>query len=448
VIQVNLRKQIYFALLSLRGQPLGACYNRFVREAQQGIPADTTRQALTRLLAHCRQSVPYYAEVMRDLGDSFYDDPEEYLQQMPVLSRDTLRSRFADLKSSDLPRRRWRVDGTSGSTGEAAQFIQDREFDTQAIALTLLYSRLVGRDVGESEIYLWGSMPDILHGSEGWRARLRNLLTNSTLLNTFRMDSGQMRRYIALLNDRRPKLIISYADAVYELAKLAEREGLAVAPQAAIMTSAGTLYPFMRETIERVFQCKVYNRYGSREMGNIACERPGFEGLWVAPWANYVEIVDGEGRRVPDGEEGEILVTSLINRAMPLVRYRIGDRGVLAPTKDHSRTGEQVLQAVLGRTSDVLRTADGALVNATYFMYLLFHRTWVARFQVVQRDLSSIVFRIVSVGPNHPQAELDEITALTKRVMGDGCRVSFEFVDEITPTASGKYRYIICEVSG
>jgi phenylacetate-coenzyme A ligase PaaK-like adenylate-forming protein len=79
-----------------------------------------------------------------------------------------------------------------------------------------------------------------------------------------------------------------------------------------VMTSAGTLYAFMREKIEEVFRCR-YSNYGS--VSAIACEHPRKRGLWVAPWGCHVEIVDD---RQPSSsrEEGDILITSLANFAM------------------------------------------------------------------------------------------------------------------------------------
>jgi phenylacetate-CoA ligase len=290
-------------------------------------------------------------------------------------------------------------------------------------------------------------MRDIVGGSEGWRARFANRLTNTTILNAFLMTPDRMREYIAFLNIKRPKLIVAYVDSLYELARFAERQGLPVLPQDVVITSAGTLYPFMREKIEEVFQCSVFNRYGSREVGDIACERSECKGLWVGPWGNYIEIVDGKGNRVPDGSEGEILVTSLTNFAMPVVRYRIGDCGALSSRKGSDRCYGQVLEGVLGRTDDMFRAENGALIHGGYFMVMLFFRDWIRKYQVVQKSFSNIVFRIVRSESDYQQAELDEIVAKTKQVMGGDCEVTFEFVNEILPSGSGKYRYIISEIS-
>jgi phenylacetate-CoA ligase len=418
-----------------------------LRENRDGIPPDTTSRLLAELLTHCRRLVPYYAELMGGAGESYEEDPEGYLTRLPVLTKEIMRARLDDLKSSDLGRRKWYFNTSGGSTGEPAKFIQDSEFSARAGAVKLLFSKLVGRKIGEPEIELWGSGRDITKAHETLRSRLLLRLSNTTILDAFVMTPAEMRQYIAVLNRMRPKLIVAYADAIYELARFAERESLKVEPQAAVIASAGVLHPFMRETIEKVFRTTVYNRYGSREVGDIACERPGHRGLWVAPWGNYVEIIDDKGGRVPDGEEGDIAITSLTNYAMPLVRYRIGDRGVLAPRQSAGRPPYgQVLEAISGRSGDMFRGNDGRLIHGAYFMTVLWFRDWIRQYQVIQKTPLRVVFRIVSAGPDHPQGELDEIVAKTRLVLGDDCHVGFEFVDHIPASGSGKYRYIMSEV--
>jgi phenylacetate-CoA ligase len=444
---MNLRKSSYFALMNLRGFKLGAYYQRFWREDHEGIPSETTKTRLLRMLAHCKQFVPYYASIMRDRGNDFLANPETYLQTFPILTKDTIRDRYEELKSADLPTRKWYLNSSGGSTGTPVQLIQDYEYAAQSGAIKILFAKLAGREIGESEVRLWGSARDIRRDTDGWRARSLNWLTHTTFLNSGLMTPERMRAFIAILNAKRPKLIVAYAEAIYELAKYAQRAGLEVLPQEAILTSAGTLFPFMRGKIEAVFQCKVYDKYGSREVGDIACERPGRAGLWVAPWGNYLEIVDDKGHLVPAGCEGEILVTSLTNYAMPLIRYRIGDRGILAPDSVSNRYGHgQVLSGILGRSMDFFRHKDGFLVNAGYFMALLYYRDWISRYQVIQRNHSLVVYKIVKSLPDPQLEELDEIVAKTKVAMGDDCEVVFEFVDEIPACASGKYRFLISEV--
>jgi phenylacetate-CoA ligase len=444
---IGLREWIYFVLMRLRGQDLRTFYSRILRESRGGIPPATSKDALVRLFLFCKTNVPYYASIMKRTGDSFFQDPEEYLRRFPILTKRILRERFDELKPADLAERHWFLNTSGGSTGEPVRFVQDWEFTTKAAAISFLFSRLAGRRIGELAVHLWGSTRDLLGNAMGWKARVVNKITNDIFLNAFQMTPAKMRQYIAFLNSKHPQLIIAYADSLYELARFAQSRRLEVVPQKAVITSAGMLHPFMREKIEEVFHCRVIDRYGSREVGDIACELPGGRGLWVAPWGNYLEIVDDRGNPLPDGQEGQILVTSLSNFAMPLIRYSIGDRGILS-----RRNGQiadpygQILEKVTGRSADIFRKSDGTIIHAGYFMVILFFKDWINQYQVVQKNFNHVLFRIVKSGQNHHQSDLDEIAAKTRLAMGKDCMVEFEFLEEIPPSPSGKYRYTISEV--
>jgi len=446
---MNIRQLLYFGLMSLRGQPFGRYYRQFLQEERNGIPAGTTTKLLTELLAHCEKHVPYYAGVMDSIGGEYDHNPQEYLRRFPILDKTIIRTHFDELKSDDLHKRKWHYNTSGGSTGEPVRFIQDWEYESKSGAVKLLFSKLAGREIGEPEVKLWGSVRDIEKGSETWKARLIRAISNDLILNAYRMTPERMRLYVKVLNKTRPKQIVAYAHSIYELARFIEKENLHVVPQSSIITSADMLFPHMREKIEEVFQCKVYNRYGSREVGDVACELPGHDDFWVAPWGNYIEIVDSSGNRVPDGTEGEIIITSLTNYAMPLIRYRIGDQGVLEPPERNERHSQgQVFKSILGRNGDMFKLKNGGLVGGCYFSVLLYHKDWIKEYQVVQNSVSSITFRIVKTDPDSglDQQELDEITAKTRLGMGRACEVNFEFVQEMSANPSGKYRYIICEV--
>lgn len=441
---MNIRKFIYFNYASLRGANFPQLYKRFIKENLSSISPELTKKLLVKLILHCKKSVPYYANLMSQIctEEIFEQKPEFYLYNLPILTKDIIRTNFEQLKSIDLGQRKWYLNTSGGSTGEPIKLIQDWEYNDRSTAISLLYSYLVGREIGEPEVYLWGSERDVFQGTMGWKANFFNFLSNSTYMNAFQMTPQRMREFIQLLNTKLPKLIIAYAQAIYELAKFTEDEQISVVPQKAIITSAGTLYPWMREKIETVFQCNVFNRYGSREVSNIACEQPGHEGLWVAPWGNYVEIVDDDNNPVPAGIEGNILITSLTNFAMPLIRYKIGDRGTLSPECGAG----QILQQVSGRNVDMFKTQDGTLIDGEYFTHLLYFKDWVQKFQFIQKSYSEIFIKIIKSNLDYQPEELDDIVAKCKILMGENCAVTFEFVNDIPPSISGKYRYTISEV--
>ncbi|HEY7339749.1 MAG TPA: hypothetical protein VH591_02610 [Ktedonobacterales bacterium] len=446
---MNWRKTVYFAAHRATGGNMPRIYNHFVREDHSESHSAIARERLTRILEHSATSVPYYRAIFAERGLSTLGDPLATLPRLPILTKDIIRANTNYLTSCDLPRRKWGYNTSGGSTGEPIQLVQDKDFDEEVVALQMLYSSWIGAEVGDCEVSLWGFEREILHGSVGTKIILANKLTNRTLLNAFRMPPAKMRQYLDVLNTKRPRLIVAYAQASYELACFAEQEGIKVRQQRAIISTAGTLYPFMREKIEQVYGCPVYNRYGSREVGDIAGECKYHQGLHVLPWGSYVEIVDEAGNPVEPEVEGRIIVTCLTNYAMPLIRYDIGDRGALAPAETHCPCGRdgQILASLTGRSVDAFKTSDGTLLGAGYFMHLIHSRPWVKKFQVVQTSTNEVLYRIVPNGQPGPQADLDEITAGTRVVMGPECGVTFEFVEDIPLLASGKYRYVISLVT-
>lgn len=443
---MNIRGCIYSRFSAFKGNSSPVIFDNFCQEINSGIHPETTQKKIVKILNHCRINVPYYTQIMAQIDNQtlLEQNPKVYIQKLPVLTKDLIRQNFEQIKSTDLKQRQYYFNQSGGSTGEPLKLIQDREYSEYSSAIKSLYTYLVsGRKIGEPEAVLWGSERD-LQSKKNLKIKLFNLLINTTYMNAFLMTHTTMADFIHKLNSKPPKLIIAYAQAMYELAQFAEKQQIATAPQKAIITSAQTLYPWMREKIESVFQCRVFNRYGSREVGDIACELPGYEGLWLAPWGSYIEIVDDDNNPLPTGVEGNILVTNLNNYAMPLVRYKIGDRGTLAVNEP----SKQILKQVSGRITDTFKREDGTLIDGEYFTHLLYSKDWTYKFQVIQKSFLKIVIKIITVNLNYKpkQEELDEIVDQCKLVMGKECQIIFEFVNQINPSASGKYLYTISEI--
>jgi phenylacetate-CoA ligase len=214
------------------------------------------------------------------------------------------------------------------------------------------------------------------------------------------------------------------------------------------MTSAGTLFPFMRETISKAFHCQVFNRYGSREVGNIATECDAHLGLHVNMETHFVEIIDEKGEPCHPGKEGEIVVTLLTNYAMPLIRYRIGDMGIWADRECTCGRGLPLLETVTGRTMDYFVTKEGKIVPSEFFIHLLgvvLNSGWVKKTQIIQEDYDYVKVNFVTYMKPSDEV-LKDIEAKIRFVMGESCKVEFEFVDDIPPSSSGKYRYTINKV--
>jgi len=403
-------------------------------------------KALGALLSHALLRVPYYAD--RAGGPTPEDvrfAPFNWLLTFPVLEKRVL-IRHADALTCDMDRRSY-WNSTGGSTGEPVRFMQDRVFQTDALATTMLMYEWAGAPRGARHVRLWGAPRDLGAGKVALRRRAADWLSNRVTLDAFDMSEPTMLGYAEEISRLAPKCLEGYADALYEMALRVERLGLPMNPPGAIVSSAGTLLPHMRERIETEFGAPVFDRYGTREVGNVAAECDRHEGLHVFGETTVVEVVDGEGRAVAEGEEGEILVTTLRNYTMPLIRYRIGDRAVRGAERCSCGRPYPLLARVLGRTESCVRRPSGDIVLPEFFIHVIgveYNDGSIGKFQVVQESLDHLTVVIVpSEGAGSTALEREtEMRARIRQMVGD-CRVDFILADHIEPTPTGKHLYVV-----
>ena len=130
---------------------------------------------------------------------------------------------------------------------------------------------------------------------------------------------------------------------------ISEWAGKKIGEPNAVMTTAGVLYPEVRQKFIDVFRTRVFNRYGSQEVSDIACNCEKDEGLHMYTFIHYLEIVNDEGKEVEGGRPGNIILTLLNNYTMPLIRYKIGDRRILSPEYSQCSHGFPSVKRVSGR---------------------------------------------------------------------------------------------------
>jgi len=450
---IDLKSHSYRLILNWRNDSLD-----WLRQYQswEWLEPDECQRIQTRLLdellTFAATSIPYYRGILRsaEIIDARGAVIRENWERVPLLDKEILRSRWSEI-SIHSARRGTYSNTSGGSTGQPVRFLQDRHYSDRKQAMKFLFNQWSGSSLGMRQAMLWGSPRDLFVGQETFKIRLGRWLRQELWLNAFRITPEQMREYTSKLNTFRPWQILAYAESIYQLARFIRRENIPIHSPHSIMVSAGTLFPSMRQTIEEVFQAPVFNRYGSREVGDIACECEMHDGLHVALPNQLVEILRPDGTEASPGEIGEIVVTSLTNFTMPLIRYRIGDMG--AWSEQPCRCGRYwpLLREVTGRVSDSFITRDGTRINSAYFNRLFYFRDWVRQFQILQEDYERITILVVPE-KNTSQSEqvpaIEKITKDIRLVMGENCQVDFSFVPEIPPSESGKYRYTRSKING
>jgi phenylacetate-coenzyme A ligase PaaK-like adenylate-forming protein len=397
---------------------------------------------ISSLLLHADSNVPYYHDIFQkiNLTNKGTIDLSKFAD-IPLLTKELLRTYHDQIISKDYTTRKWYYNSSGGSTGEPVSFIQDDNYVKWGNATKYYYYQDILKidEQHVKKILLWGSPRDLSKDRIGFRSKINEWLKNTVILNSFKMTEKDMFSFIKIINTYKPDLIRGYASSLYELVRFAERNNLQIYTPKILTSSAETLRDEMREQIETGFGTKLYDFYGSREVSNLAGEcRNNL--MHVFMFWNYVEILDHNNQPVKECEEGKVVVTNLYNYSMPLIRYVIGDIAELGPENCKCGNILPTLKKVVGRLTDHFVKADGTIIHGEYFTHLFYFKEWIRVFQVVQEEYMFIKILIVPEG-NINEFEKKDIENKIKLLMGQDCKIVWEFVEEIPKSNSGKYLY-------
>jgi phenylacetate-CoA ligase len=308
-----------------------------------------------------------------------------------------------------------------------------------------MFDKWTGWDIGQKVYYLWGADRDTNIKRRFKEAFIQKYVFRNIKMNAFDLSFEKMEKFARILEKAKPRLIISYANVAVEYAKYIKEKTSYKIQANAIITSAETLTNEKRTFIEEVFECKVYNRYGSREVGLIAAECSYQEGLHINSENVYVEINTfkaGSNHK----DIGEIIVTDLNNYAMPFIRYNMGDVGIKTEEACSCGRGLPLIKDIKGRSSDFIKTKVGKIIHGESFSHLFYGISGISKYQIIQKDYENIIISICS--PVKISAALsDMIIIKMKNIIGNDINVSIERVNEIKTTANGKYRFAISEIN-
>jgi phenylacetate-CoA ligase len=241
--------------------------------------------------------------------------------------------------------------------------------------------------------------------------------------------------WAAFIQRYRQVLLQGYASILAELARHVARRGLSMPKTLrGVYSTAEVLDDGQRELMERAFGCRVFNQYGSREIPNIACEcRRGRMHV-------FTDMVHLES--LPADGEDRLIVTSLTNRLMPMIRYDIGDAGRLLDGDCDCGWPFPLMAMGMCRRNDLIRTRAGKVIHPAYFNRLLYGHGQIRQYQWRQEAPDHIVLNVVAT----PAVADDTIAALQASIRRDvdaAMRVTVNHVTEIARTVSGKHRFVI-----
>jgi len=446
-------KNLYYISLILRGRYKIIKNYEFLRkksyEPQETILKEQWER-LHRIISYAHKEIPYYHRIFDENHVDLDNFTIEEFQKIPFLTKDIIRKEFNNLYKR-RPGIKWYYHSTSGSTGEPINVIQDSEYSFWETAVKHLFDEWALHKIGEPMIALWKTGLGAVTKKVSLKSKLMNaIFYNKKFLSPIKLTPEIMKNYIETINKTGTKFILAYVNNIYELAHFAEEHNLKTRPLKSIMTSAEVLFPYMREAIERVFQCQVFNRYGSREVGDIASECTDHKGLHVSSYTHYVEILKEDGTLCKDGEQGEVVITLLTNYTMPLIRYKIGDVAVKTDETCICGRGFPLIKDITGRTIDLFVSKKGELIDSRSIFSPFFRlHNYVKKFMMIQESIDKVNISLVIDESFKEKFKTDiyELENQIREFMGRDTIIEINLVDEILPVSSDKHRFFISKVT-
>ncbi len=402
---------------------------------------------LRELLCHANEHVPYYQETFKRHGFR----PEslaglEDLQRIPVLTRETVKRRAADLRSRAPELRRLSEGHTSGTTGSPLTLFYDANMMAMNYAALDRQYRWAGVSLdrnGDRIAVLRGNIivPLKQKSPPYWR---HNYFHNHLLLSNFHLSPDSAGQYVSALREFGAVVLDGYPSSLYVLAKLilARKQRL---PLKAVLTSSETLFDFQREAIERAFECRVFDYFGAAERVIFTTECDKHQGHHLCEEYGVTEILDDDGKAVPSGQEGYLVGTTLHNYGFPLIRYQSSDRSALKTGTCDCGRGLPLVQDVTTKAEDVVRLGDGRLISPSVLTHPFKPLDSIEGSQLVQTDLDRLIVRIVP-GDAFGDGDREHLIRELKARLGQDMRIEIELVAELPRTSRGKFKWVINQV--
>ena len=404
---------------------------------------DHTNKHFLDIFRYAIKEVPFYKELYQkgiispDQIKSIAD-----IEKIPILSKEQIRENPGKFLAEGIRKSDIIVINTSGTTGKTLKIFVDLDSRRYAYAFYSRLKRWAGINCKLKNVTFAGRTivaPDRKR-PPFWR---RNIKMNNFLFSSYHLSPANLTHYVNKLLQIRPHFIDSYPSSIYTLAKYMHEENISGIHPKAIITSAETLLDFQRKVIEDVFKCPIFDQYGCAEQVVFVsqCEKGSYH---IHPEFGFVEFLREDDTKAELGEPARLICTGFTNRAMPLIRYDIGDTGILSKNQNcPCGRNFPVIEHIVGRTDDILVGLDGRHVGRLDPVFKGLQS--IKETQIIQEDLDNVTLKIVP-GDNYKESEGDIIVYELKKRLGSQTNIAVDIVSALPRTSAGKFRAVISKV--
>lgn len=433
---------VYYLAVFLRRQNV-IKYLRQMTVSQNWDVATLENHQLERLkylLAYAKLNVPFYRELFKEVDLEKLDRMDKIVM-LPCVEKLQIKSNPSSF-ISDSPLHNVTYKTTGGSTGQPITIHKNADAMARELAATWRGYSWASIDIGDKQGRFWGVPKNSMARN---KSKLIDFVTNRKRCSAFSFTEQDLEKYTITLTRFRPKYFYGYVSMIAEYADYFVRNKRKPPFEIeCIITTSEVLSEQQRRQIETVFSTRVYNEYGSGELGSVAheCE---YGSMHVMAENMIVEVLDGE-EVCGVNKVGELVITELNNIAMPLIRYRTGDLASLSDKQCECGRNLPIIENLVGRSYDMVRNKDGELFHGEFFMYIFEdakrNDMGIAAFKVKQTEVDEFIVYIKKADDYDSEAERF-IRDRIQSGFDPDAKINFEYTDAIEREASGKMRLIV-----
>ena len=392
---------------------------------------DYQNAKLKEIVVYAGKYVPYYRELFREIGlDTSTFRGIEDLQKIPLLDKETLRTRQKEFIADTVHELDAQVEKTSGSTGTPLTLMIDKHCRANKYAAYARAYRWSG--------YRPGALRFIVKGLSESKPKPYGYdpLRNMIYLNSSKMTRENCLAAAKLAAKYKPSIFEGYARSFIDFYNNICNDYKIASPRGIFVYGETVTQP-IREFVQSAYGAHLYDFYSHAENAVMICEKPDQKKYLMEDYF-YPEIVDTQGHTAVDGY-GELVGTSFYNYAMPFIRYKTRDMVRLSDDKRNTNAFRQV-ETIEGRMDDYILLPDGRKI---YFAEgAVGYAKGVIAAQYIQDQPGHLTINLI-VDDTFSEDQYPMIEqGLVKRI-GDSLKVHFKIVNELEKKPSGKVPFII-----
>ena len=383
------------------------------------------------------KNIAFYQDIFTksDLLPSNFTEIND-LRKLPIVTKEDILEKVDEFLNKNLDSQKFVKSYTSGSTGQPFWSYFDNRCWIRKKYTSKLRARIAcGMRLGE-KVAIFESEPVDELESLNNKHFARDFLLKVIRFSIFE----NFEETVAKLSKFKPQNVYGPPSYFFQLAQFVKEKNVSLSFLKRIYTSSEYLESQVKKVITNVLQADVFDVYGSTEFKEVAWECQHHQGYHLNEDEVICEILNDD-EPVPPGEVGDIVLTDLRNRAMPLIRYRIKDRGKFLEGNCPCGRTFSLMQPVAGRASEYIQLSNGEKLSPFLFTTSIEKTEGLAQYQLIQKTENDLIVNVILLEGTSKEV-LSKIEKILRNVTKELMRISIQECQKISVEENGKFKVV------